>query len=104
MTRQPIRTVTATAILAALTHPLASAPAAAQSDNTMIEAVTVHPPVAARFQCSEHALGAEDHVPAALAADCGPPGHLTHLTGTGPTATQSCQRQRPCAPPFSLSR
>ena len=34
MTRQPIRTVTATAILAALTHPLASAPAAAQSDNT----------------------------------------------------------------------
>ena len=70
MTRQPIRTITPAAILAALTHPLASAPAAAQSDNTMIEAVTVHPPVAARFQCSEHALGAEDHVPDALAADC----------------------------------
>ena len=40
MTRQPIRTITATGILAALTHPLASAPAAAQSDNTAIEAVT----------------------------------------------------------------
>lgn len=24
----------------------------------------------ARFQCSEHALGAEDHAPDALAADC----------------------------------
>ena len=35
-----------------------------------IEAVTLHPPVAARMQCSEHALGAEDHVPDALGADC----------------------------------
>ncbi|MCY4398485.1 MAG: M23 family metallopeptidase [Gemmatimonadetes bacterium] len=86
MTRQPIRTITATAILAALAHPLASAPAGAQSDNTAIEVVTIHPPVAARFQCSEHALGAEDHVPDALAADCvvvqrsgGPDGNLLSL-------------------------
>ena len=70
MTPRPIRTLAATAILAALVQPLAPAPTAAQSGQTMIEAVTVHPPVAARFQCSEHALGAEDHVPDALAADC----------------------------------
>lgn len=43
-------------------------PGSAQSGE--IEAVLVHPPVAARFQCSEHALGAEDHVPDALGADC----------------------------------
>ena len=86
MTRQPISTVTAAAILAALTYPMAPAPAAAQADGRTIEAVTVHPPVAARFQCSEHALGAEDHVPDALAADCvvvrrsgGPDGNLLSL-------------------------
>jgi hypothetical protein len=51
-----------------------------------IEAVTIHPPVAASFQCSEHALGAEDHVPDALGADCvvvkrngGPNGNLNSL-------------------------
>lgn len=51
-----------------------------------IEAVTIHPPVAAPFQCSEHALGAEDHVPDALGADCvvvrrvgGPEGNLASL-------------------------
>ena len=56
-----------------------------------IEAVTLHPPVAARMQCSEHALGAEDHVPDALGADCvvvkrtgGPNGNLLSLhTGDG---------------------
>ena len=46
----------------------ATAPAVAQTHD--VEAVTIHPPVAARFQCSEHALGAEDHVPDALGADC----------------------------------
>jgi len=56
--------------------------AAAQTD--LIEAALVHPPVAVRFQCSEHALGAEDHVPDALGADCvvvrrtgGPDGNLS---------------------------
>ena len=51
-----------------------------------IEAVLVHPPVAARFQCAEHALGSEDHVPDALGADCvvvrrtgGPEGNLNAL-------------------------
>ena len=56
-----------------------------------IEAAVVHPPVAARFQCSEHALGSEDHVPDALGADCvvvgrsgGPDGNLNSLyTGDG---------------------
>lgn len=57
---------------------------AAQTDT--IEAALVHPPVAARFQCSEHALGSEDHVPDALGADCvvvrrtgGPAGNLNSL-------------------------
>ena len=52
----------------------------------MIEAVTIHPPVAAPFQCSEHPLGAENHVLDALGADCvvvrrngGPNGNLLSL-------------------------
>lgn len=45
-------------------------PALAAAQTERIEAALVHPPVAARFQCSEHALGAEDHVPDALGADC----------------------------------
>lgn len=58
----------------------------AQAQAPEIEAFTIHPPVAARFQCSEHALGAEDHVPDALGADCvvvrrngGPNGNLNSL-------------------------
>lgn len=35
-----------------------------------IEAVVIHPPVAPKFQCSEHPLGQEDHAGDALAADC----------------------------------
>lgn len=35
-----------------------------------IEAVLIHPPTAGRYQCSEHALGAEDHVGDALGTDC----------------------------------
>ncbi len=57
-------------MLLPLGQPLLTTPAEAQSTPVIIEAVTIHPPVAARFQCSEHALGAEDHVPDALAADC----------------------------------
>ena len=49
---------------------LAFWPGAADAQSPAIEAFAVHPPVAARFQCSEHALGAEDHVPDALGADC----------------------------------
>lgn len=63
---------------------LGAGPGSAQSSE--IEAALVHPPVAARFQCSEHALGAEDHVPDALGADCvvvrrtgGPAGNLNSL-------------------------
>lgn len=70
--------------MAALGHLSAPSPASAQSSE--IEAVTIHPPVGARFQCSEHALGAEDHVPDALGADCvvvrrdgGPDGNLLTL-------------------------
>lgn len=68
---------------------LAAWPVAAQEQP--IEAAVVHPPVAARYQCSEHALGAEDHVPDALGADClvvrrtgGPDGNLNSFyTGDG---------------------
>lgn len=35
-----------------------------------IEAAVIHPPMAARFQCSEHPLGDVDHVADALGADC----------------------------------
>ena len=50
--------------------PLPSGATGAYAQTDEIEAATIHPPVAARFQCSEHALGAEDHVPDALGADC----------------------------------
>ncbi len=63
----------------------------AQSHPAPIEAVTIHPPVAASYQCSEHALGAEDHVGDALGSDCvvvrrdaGPDGRLlSFYTGDG---------------------
>lgn len=65
---------------------LLAGPAAGAAQTTEIEAALVHPPVAVRYQCSEHALGAEDHVPDALGADCvvvrrtgGPDGNLNAL-------------------------
>ncbi|WP_419166118.1 hypothetical protein [Candidatus Palauibacter sp.] len=78
-------------MLLLLSQALFLASAEAQPAADMIEAVTIHPPGAARFQCSDHALGAEDHVPDALAADCvvvrsdgGPNGNLLPLyTGDG---------------------
>ena len=61
-------------------------PALGAAQATAIETALVHPPVAARYQCSEHALGAEDHVPDALGSDCvvvrragGPGGNLNSL-------------------------
>lgn len=91
MMRKTLHPVAVAAMLVPLSQVLLLAPAAAQSDTDMIEAVTIHPPVAAQFQCSEHALGAEDQVPDALAADCvvvrpdgGPNGNLLSLyTGDG---------------------
>ena len=71
---------------------LAPAPTSAQTEATeVIEAVTIHPPMAVPFHCSEHALGAEDHVADALGSDCvvirrvgGPDGNLATLyTGDG---------------------
>jgi Peptidase family M23 len=65
---------------------LLSCAACAPARDLEIEAALVHPPVAAPFQCSEHALGSEDHVPDALGADCvvvrrdgGPNGNLNSL-------------------------
>lgn len=43
---------------------------AAQNPRAPVEAITIHPPVAAPYQCSEHALGAEDHAGDALGSDC----------------------------------
>lgn len=78
------RSALAVVAILAIGEALFPCPAATQTGT--IEAVTVHPPVAARFQCSEHALGAEDHVPDALASDCvvirrtgGPDGNLASL-------------------------
>ena len=65
---KPLHTTAATAILLPLI--LASTPTPTAAQSTPIEAITIHPPVAAPFQCSEHPLGAEDHVPDALGADC----------------------------------
>jgi peptidase M23-like protein len=70
---------------------VASSFAGAQAQAAKIEAFTIHPPVAARFMCAEHPLGAENHVPDALAADClvvkrngGPNGNLTSFySGNG---------------------
>lgn len=45
-------------------------PRGAASASAAIDAVAIHPPVAAKFQCSEHALGDEDHAGDALGADC----------------------------------
>lgn len=71
---------------AALMAVTLAAPSALAAQAAEIEAALVHPPVAVRFQCSEHPLGAEDHVPDALGADCvvvrrdaGPDGTLTSL-------------------------
>ena len=83
--------ILAAAMLPMLGQALRFAPVNAQAVPAVIEAVTIHPPVAARFQCSEHPLGAEDHVPDALGADCvvvrrdgGPDGNLLSLyTGDG---------------------
>lgn len=68
---------------AALMFVAATRVPASSAQEPEIEAVTIHPPVAARFQCSEHALGAEDHVPDSLGSDClvvrregGPNGNL----------------------------
>ena len=73
-----------------------------------IEAITIHPPVSARFQCSEHPLGAEDHVPDALAADCvvvrrdgGPSGNLASLyTGDGTRNEDWHSWREPLLAPF----
>ena len=104
--RKVLRTITATAILLPLTLAPTPTPTTAQSDT--IEAITIHPPVAARFQCSEHPLGAEDHVPDALGADCvvgrqngGPNGNLASLyTGDGTRNEDWHSWREPLLAPF----
>ena len=106
MIRKTLHTIALAAILLPLSQVLAPTPTAAQSDT--IEAVTIHPPVAARFQCSEHPLGAEDHVPDALAADCvvvrrdgGPNGNLASLyTGDGTRNEDWHSWREPLLAPF----
>ena len=101
MIRNTLHAIAGAAILVPLTLGPTPTPTAAQlaaprwdhlrSATDTIEAITIHPPVAAPFQCSEHPLGAEDHVPDALGADCvvvrrdgGPNGNLASLyTGDG---------------------
>ena len=103
-----LHTILAAAILLVLSPARFLAPAEAQSAPAVIEAVTIHPPVAARFQCSEHPLGAEDHVPDALAADCvvvrrtgGPNGNLASLyTGDGTRNEDWHSWREPLLAPF----
>ncbi|WP_420454981.1 nuclear transport factor 2 family protein [Rubrivirga sp.] len=49
---------------------LVGSAASAQLHTAPVEAVTIHPPLAARFACAEHPMGAEDHVVDALGTDC----------------------------------
>ena len=101
-------TIPGVVTLLLLSQALLVAPAEGQSAPATIEAVTIHPPVAARFQCSEHPLGAEDHVPDALAADCvvvrrtgGPNGNLTSLyTGDGSRNEDWHSWREPLLAPF----
>ncbi len=87
---------------------LASGATGAYAQTDEIEAATIHPPVAARFQCSEHALGAEDHVPDALGADCvvvrregGPGGNLNALySGDGTRNEEWYGWREPLLAPF----
>jgi hypothetical protein len=81
------RPVKATWLAALVGVPLlAGWPGGLRAQVTVIESVVVHPPVRAPFQCSEHALGAEGHVPDALGSDCvvtrragGPKGNLNAM-------------------------
>ena len=78
-------------LLAFACAPAAQTEAQAGSPSTTIDAVVIHPPVAATFTCSEHPLGSEDHAGDALGADCvvyrhdgGPLGKFDHFyTGDG---------------------
>ncbi len=103
---EPLHAIALAAILAPPTPGPTPTPIAAHSDT--IEAVTIHPPVAALFQCSEHPLGAEDHVPDALGADCvvvrrdgGPDGNLLSLyTGDGTRNEDWHSWRQPLLAPF----
>ncbi len=117
--RKALHTIAATAILLPLGHSPTVAPAHAPAhtptpapttpQSPPIEAVTIHPPVAAVFQCSEHPLGAEDHVPDALGADCvvvrrdsGPDGNLLSLyTGDGTRNEDWHSWREPLLAPFN---
>ena len=81
----------------------------ASAQDTEIEAVTIHPPFAARFQCSEHPLGDVDHVADALGADCvvfrregGPDANLNvQFTGDGTRNEDWFSWREPVLAPFA---
>ena len=118
MIRNTFHTIAGAAIFVPLTLGPTPTPTVAQlaapsrdhlrSATDTIEAITIHPPVAARFQCSEHPLGAEDHVPDALGADCvvvrrdgGPNGNLLSLyTGDGTRNEDWHSWREPLLAPF----
>ncbi len=95
-----------TAAIFAVTVVMGETPAFGQGDQ--IEAVMIHPPLAAPFQCSEHAAGTEDHVPDALGADCvvvrhlgGPDSNLASLyTGDGTRNEDWHSWREPVLAPF----
>ena len=83
-------------------------PVLAQTVSGPIEAIVIHPPVAALYQCSEHPLGAEDHVGDALGSDCvvvrrdsGPDGQFVSFhTGDGTRNEDWHSWNQPLLAPF----
>lgn len=73
-----------------------------------IDVVTIHPPMAARFQCSQHPLGDVDHVADALGSDCvvfrrdgGPEGTLNvQFSGDGTRNEDWYSWREPVLAPF----
>lgn len=75
--RRPVRWTAIPAVLALHlgcgVAPIPAQPSARPQEvapGAPIDAVVIHPPVAAKIKCSEHPLGQEDHAGDALAQDC----------------------------------
>lgn len=94
--------------LVATAAVLLTTPEAVTAQVGEIEAAVIHPPMATRFQCSEHPLGAEDHVADALGSDCvvfrregGPNGTLNvQFTGDGTRNDDWFSWREPVLAPF----
>ena len=90
MTRAIVLPSCALLLAVGCAHPTGT-PGPAHATSSTIDAVVIHPPMAAAFTCSEHPLGSEDHAGDALGSDClayrndgGPSGNAMRFhTGDG---------------------